>query len=206
MQHFVSFQSPLADFSNSVRKSFTRQKQATLLGQNAPSTSYVDRIQTARRGQTSDINSPYYISRNEVMTHPQDNTKLSAVQKKFQTLATRKSNEYAVQGYRGKQNNLELTPIVEGTKNRILIPQKEGNNVFTMHSHPDLPIYYGSSNKPSKLDFQVDENYRNRNKGKYESLIFNGLAYTPSKDQTYSITSYKGGVVPKWNLEGAYGW
>jgi hypothetical protein len=194
MKHFTNF-------SNSARKSFTRQKQASLLGQAAPSTSYVDRIQTARRGATSDINSPYYISRNEVMTHPQDNTKLSAVQKKFQTLATRKSNEYGVQGYRTRNNKgLELTSIIEGTENSVKIPQRQGSNIFTMHSHQD------SSNKPSKVDLQADEKYRNKNKGKYESLIFNGLEYSPSKDQTYSITSYKGGTAPNWNLEGAYGW
>ena len=102
MMHFTSFlpTSNASDFSNSARKSFTRQKQASLLGQSAPSTSYVDQIQTARRGQTTPIDSSHYISRDEVMTHPQDNSMLVAAQKKFQTLAGSDTNEFGVIGYR----------------------------------------------------------------------------------------------------------
>ena len=89
-----------ANFSNSFRKAFTRQRMANLLGSNAPSQSYVDQIQSARRGVTNPIDSRYYISRHDVMTHPHDNKMLVAAQKKFQRVAGSDTNEYGMVGYR----------------------------------------------------------------------------------------------------------
>lgn len=90
----------LCDFSNAARKTLIRLKQANILGKGSPTNSYVDLIQTARRGKTTEINVPYYISRNESMVHPQDNRLLVAAQKKFQSLAGSDSNEFGIIGYR----------------------------------------------------------------------------------------------------------
>lgn len=183
MQHFVSF-------SNSARKSFTRQKQAKLLGQNAPSTSYVDRIQTARRGATSEINSPYYISRNEAMTHPQDNRKVVSTQKIFQQVVGSESPEIGISGYR-QNKKLKLGGFVVGNNEGVKIEDSVLKNpvgakrIFDMHSHPNRET------NPSQVDMYRDYQKRTQNNGKYESLIFTPSAFKGRKDAPFTITEYR---------------
>lgn len=177
MQHFVSF-------SNSARKSFTRQKQANLLGQGAPSSSYVDRIQTARRGATSDIDRPYYISRNEAMTHPQDNRMIVAAQKKFQTLAGSDTNEFGIMGFRptklglNKKDNQRPTTLegIAASKYKRAKSDKlvlgnivEGNadSVKIQNSVPQPKVQ-----EYLKTRFKVEGNVPNRVQGQYYRPIF----------------------------------
>jgi hypothetical protein len=204
MQHFVSF-------SNSVRKSFTRQKQATLLGQNAPSTSYVDQIQTARRGKISPIDSSYYISRDEAMTHPKDNRFLVATQRKFQELTSPNSVEYGVKLYRPNYSKATGTPDLY--RNSQHLPKKDelvvGNivkgkadTVDIDNSYPrkiksDAMVsrFYGLAGEmhshpnntfqPSIADMERDSAFRTQTRKNHQSLIF-----TPHK-QGFTITDYK---------------
>jgi hypothetical protein len=206
MQHFASF-------SNSARKSFTRQKQATLLGQGAPNSSYVDRIQTARRGQPTPIDSPYYISRNEVMTHPQDNEVLVSVQRKLAKLGQGYRNEHGVKLGRptGKDANyrngrLVVGNIVEGDKKGLRLSGSEiktegrylnKDYIGNIHTHPTSPKN-SLATIPSIADLRLD--YSNRqdysvkrddpraSSKPFESLILSTPAGRKAKT---SVISYK---------------
>jgi hypothetical protein len=206
MQHFVSF-------SNSARKSFTRQKQATLLGQGAPSTSYVDQIQTARRGQSTPIDSPYYISRNEAMTHPQDNEVLVSAQRKLAKLGQGYKNEHGVKLGRpvGKDANyrngrLVVGNIVEGDKKGMSLSKSQikyggrymhKDYIGNIHTHPTSPKNQLAT-VPSIADLRLDFNNRQdysvrrddpRASSKpFESLILSTPAGRRAKT---SVISYK---------------
>lgn len=183
MQHF-------ANFSNSARKSFTRQKQAEILGKNSSSNSYVDRIQMARRGEVSKIESPYYISRNEVMTHPQDNRKIVGVQKIFQQVSGSESPEIGISGYR-KNKKLELGGFIVGNDGGVKIEDSvlknpvEAKRIFDMHSHPNRET------NPSQVDMYRDYQKRTQNNGKYESLIFIPSAFKGRENAPFTITEYR---------------
>jgi hypothetical protein len=206
----------MSDFSNSARKAFTRQKQATLLGQGAPSTSYVDRIQTARRGATSDINSPYYISRNEVMTHPQDNRMLVAAQKKFQTLAGSDTNEFGIMGFRptklglNKKDNQKPTTLEGIAASKYKRPKSgklvlgnivEGNtdSVKIAESVPQPKVQEYLRNR-----FKVDNNVPDRVQGQYYKPIFDMHSHpdnTPQPSQSDMAGNYKNRVNNKGKYE-----
>jgi hypothetical protein len=209
MQHFISF-------SNSARKSFTRQKQATLLGQGAPSTSYVDQIQTARRGQTSGINSPYYISRNEAMTHPQDNRMIVAAQKKFQTLAGSDTNEFGIMGFRptklglNKKNNQRPTTLegIAASKYKraksdklVLgnIVEGDADSVRVENSVPQPKVQEYLRNR-----FKVDGNVPDRVQGQYYKPVFDMHSHpdnTPQPSQTDMATNYQNRLNNKGKYE-----
>ncbi|UQS94917.1 hypothetical protein Pam2_37 [Pseudanabaena phage Pam2] len=200
MQHF-------ADFSNSTRKSFTRQKQAALLGQNAPSQSYVDKIQTARRGGTTPIDSPYYISRNEAMTHPQDNEVLVSAQRKLAPLGQgSKNNEHGVRLFRPtdkdadyRNGRLVVGNVISGDKHGAPIMTSNARlngrymnklDIGSIHTHPVTPKKVDISVLPSMGDLRYDfDNRKNKtNPNAYESLILT----TPSgKKSKTSVTSYQ---------------
>ncbi len=215
MQHFTSFlpSNSVSDFSNSARKSFTRQKQATLLGQSAPSSSYVDRIQTARRGQPTPIDSPYYISRNEVMTHPQDNEVLVSAQRKLAKLGRGYKNEHGVKLGRpvGKDadyrnGRLVVGSVVEGDKKSLRLSGSEMKTdgrylnkdyIGNIHTHPTSPKNQLAT-VPSIADLRQDFNNRQdysvrrddpRASSKpFESLI---LSTPAGKKAKTSVVSYR---------------
>lgn len=206
MKHF-------ADFSNSARKSFTRQKQATLLGQAAPSTSYVDQIQTARRGQPTPIDSPHYISRNEVMTHPQDNEVLVSAQRKLAKLGQGYKNEHGVKLGRPEKKDanyrngrLVVGDIVEGNKQGLRLSGSEMKTegryldrayIGNIHTHPTSPknnLATIPSISDLRLDYNNRQNYEvrrdelNANNKPFESLI---LSTPAGKKAKTLVTRYK---------------
>lgn len=212
MIHFTSFL-PTSDFSNSARKSFTRQKQAALLGQGAPSSSYVDRIQTARRGQPTPIDSPYYISRNEVMTHPQDNEVLVSAQRKLSKLGQGYKNEHGVKLGRpvGKDadyrnGRLVVGSVVEGDKKGINLGKSElkykdrsmhKDYIGNIHTHPTSPknklatvpsIPDLKSDFLNRQDYSVRRNDPRASIKPFESLI---LSTPAGKKAKTSVISYK---------------
>ena len=209
MMHFTSFlpTSNASDFSNSARKSFTRQKQATTLGQGS---SYVDQIQTARRGATTPIDSPYYISRNEVMTHPQDNEVLVAAQRKLAKLGQGYKNEHGVKLGRPTDNyrngRLIVGNVVEGNKKELRLSGSEMKTegkylnkeyIGNIHTHPtspknslatlpsvgDLRLDYSN-----RQDYSVKRNDPRASNKPFESLI---LSTPAGKKAKTSVTSYK---------------
>lgn len=204
MQHF-------ANFSNSARKSFTRQKQAALLGQSAPSSSYVDQIQTARRGLTSPVNSSHYISRDEAMTHPKDNKFLVATQKKFQQLTNPESVEYGTKLYRPKYsratgapeiyknsphlpktNELVVGNVVKGEADTVNIdnsyPRKIRSDAMASRFYDlagEIHSHPNNTFQPSTADMERDSAFRTQTGKNHQSLIF-----TPHK-KGFTITDYK---------------
>jgi hypothetical protein len=171
MKHF-------ADFSNSARKAFIRQKQASLLGRYGASESYVDQIQSARRGEASPIISKDYISRSEAFTHPQDNTVFVAAQRKVGKLGEGLNNEHGVQLYRDADNRgkkLVTGNIVQGEGKSVPIgqslPPKNMPNSYaaaTIHTHPATELY--TSKVPSYGDLKTDYVIRRINASRYPEL------------------------------------
>jgi hypothetical protein len=200
-----------ANFSNAARKSYTRQQYAKLAGNGS---SYVDKIQTARRGSPSPIDSPHYISRSPVMTHPQDNTVLVASQKAIAPLGSgTRSNEHGMRFFRPidkdkgyKNGRLLAGNIVEGDRYSVAINTSDAplvkkrylrkQTIATIHTHPTSPTKPELSQVPSIPDLRLDYENRQRNRHKdFESLI---LTTPKGKNPQTRVTAYRQEIeIPK---------
>lgn len=122
--------------------------------------SYTDAAQIARRGKTTPIKASTYIDRSGYIKNPQDNTVLTAAQKKVIEPTRRTNNEHAVILSKNK-GKLKTSKLITGDSGSVDVPK----GLISIHSHPinknKKDIFKGAAAViPSEDDLQIAKQYK----------------------------------------------